>query len=241
MIAFLPVHNDDPALALSPLLRGTLLTLDYIETNGPIGLTPLKALKRYFVQWAAEVFVWPHYTAEDLYYLNKVLNEHDFPPLMVMHDVMLGAKLVRHYKGAMHSTRLGKELRANPGELWTVLTNHLLCVLDHSKYTRHGDQLVGTWDIFLNVINVEAHAGVSEERLCSVLFGREEEGFRRHDYQLAATFYIHVLRPLCWVGLLEEHRIGKALEQREVYTKTPLWAAALKLETDRHLREPTRH
>ena len=53
--------------------------------------------------------------------------------------------------------------------------------------------------------------------------------------------YIHMLRPLCWTGLLDEHRIGKALEQREVYTKTPLWAATLKLETDRHLREPTRH
>lgn len=241
MIALSPVHNDDPALALSPLLRSTLLTLDYIETHGPIGLTPLKALKRYFVQWAAEAFVWPHYTAEDLYYLNKVLNEHDFLPLMVLHDVMLGAKLVRHYKGAMHSTRLGKELRANPGKLWAVLTNYLISVVDHSKYTRHGDQLVGSWDIFLNVINVEAHTGVSEERLCSVLFGGEEEEFRRHDYQLAASFYIHVLRPLCWAGLLEEHRIGAALEQREVYTKTPLWVAALNLETDRHLREPTRH
>lgn len=241
MIHLRPVNDDNPALALSPLLKGALLTLDYIETNGPIGLTPLKALKRYFVQWAAEAFAWPNYTAEDLYHLNKVLNEHDFPPLMVLHDVMLSAKLVRHYKGALHSTRLGKELRAKPGELWTLLANHLLCVLDHSKYTRNGDHLIGNWDIFLNVINVEAHAGASEERLCSVLFGGEEEGFRRHDYLLAAPFYIHVLRPLCWAGLLQEHRIGKRREQREVYTKTPLWAVALELETDRHLHEPTRH
>ena len=241
MIAFTPVPDDDPALALSPLLRGALLTLGYIETNGPIGLTPLKALKRYFVQWAAEAFAWPHYTAEDLYYLNKVLNEHDFPPLMVLRDAMLSAKLVRHYKGALHSTRLGKELRAKPGELWALLANHLLCFLDHSKYTRNGDQLVGNWDIYLNVINVEAHAGASEERLCSVLFGGEEEEFRRHDYLLAATFCIHVLRPLCWAGLLQEHRIGNRREQREIYTKTPLWAAALELETDRHLQEPTRH
>jgi len=54
MIEFAPVADDNPGLALSPLLRGVQLTLDYIETNGPIGLTPLKALKRYFVQWAAE-------------------------------------------------------------------------------------------------------------------------------------------------------------------------------------------
>jgi hypothetical protein len=241
MITFANLCHDDPALKLSPLLRGALLTLEYIDTNGPIGLTPNKALKRYFVQWAAEAFAWPNYTAKDLYYLNKVLNEHDFAPLMVLHEVMLSAKLVRHYKGALHSTRLGKEVRVNTGELWTLLANHLLCVLDHRKYTRNGDQLIGNWDIFLNVINVEAHAGASEERLSAVLFGGDEEGFRRHDYLLAATFYIHVLRPLCWAGLLLEHRVGKRHKRREVYTKTPLWTAALSLETDRHLHEPTRH
>lgn len=65
-----PVDDGHPALAHSPLLRGALLTLEYIETNGPIGLTPSKALKRYFVEWAAEAFAWPQYTAEELYYLN---------------------------------------------------------------------------------------------------------------------------------------------------------------------------
>lgn len=61
MIQFTHIADDNPDLALSPLLRGAQLTLDYIETNGPIGLTPLKALKRYFVQWAAEAFAWPFY------------------------------------------------------------------------------------------------------------------------------------------------------------------------------------
>jgi len=240
MIRFLPVSDDDPALTVSPLLRCTLLTLDYIEANGPIGLTPLKALKRYFVQWAAEAFAWPDYTAEDLYYLNKVLNENDFPPLMVLHEVMISAKLVRHHKGALHSTRLGKELRANPGELWALLAHHLLSVVDHNQYTRVRHQLMGNWDIFLNVINVEAQAGVSEERLCSVLYGGEEE-YRRHEFELSGTFYIHILRPLCWAGLLQAHRTGKRFMKSEIYTKTPLWSAALKLETDRHLHEPTRH
>ncbi len=241
MIAFTPVPDDDPALTLSPLLRGALLTLEYIETSGPIGLTPLKALKRYFVQWAAEAFVWPHYTTAKLYEFNKVLNEHEFRPLMVLHDVMLTTKLVRHFKGAMHITKLGKALRAKPGELWALLANHFLCVFDHGEYTRSRDLPFGTWDIFLNIINVEAQSGASEERLCSVLYGGKEEEIRCHDFQLFATFFIHVLRPLCWVGLLQEHRVGKRVEQREVYTKTPLWAAALKLETDRHLEEPTRH
>lgn len=71
MIELLPLDDTEPAFEGSPLLKGALLTLEYIETNGPIGLTPSKALKRYFVEWAAEAFAWPQYTAEELYYLNK--------------------------------------------------------------------------------------------------------------------------------------------------------------------------
>ena len=239
MIQFTHIADDNPDLALSPLLRGARLTLEYIEANGPIGLTPLKALKRYFVQWAAEAFAWPFYEPEDLYSLNKVLNEQDFPPLMVLHDVLLNAKLVRHAKGAMHCTKLGKQLKSKLGELWAVLADHLLA-LDQAPYTRHDDSLVGNWDIFLNVINVEAQNGASKDRLSSVLFGSgSEDG--RNDHRLKAAFYIHVLRPLTWLGLLQEHQVGSGRERQDIFTKTPLWATALALETDRHLENPTRH
>ena len=53
MIPFNPITDDEPALVHSSMLKATLLTLGYIEENEPIGLTPLKALKRYFVAWAA--------------------------------------------------------------------------------------------------------------------------------------------------------------------------------------------
>ena len=39
------------------------------------------------------------------------------------------------------------------------------------------------------------------------------------------------------MGLLQEHTVGDGLERERIYTKTPLWAVALKLETDRHLPE----
>jgi hypothetical protein len=241
MIPFRILSDADPALAHSSLLKAALCTIEYVENNGPIRLTPAKALKRYFVQWAAEAFNWPNYTAGDLYAVNKVLNEHDFPPLMVLHDVLLSAKLARHYKGVMRLTKLARELKERPAALWTLLATHLLCIIDHTRYTRLGDQLVGDWEVFLNIISVEAQCGVTEERLCSVLFGGSEEEIRRHDYKLAAAFYIHALRPLCWAGLLEEHRIGRGLARRELYTKTPLWPATLTLETDSHLRPVTRH
>lgn len=222
------------------MLKAALLILGYIEANGPIGLTPLKALKRYFVAWAAEEFNWPHYTAAELYHMNKVLNEPDFPPLMVLHDVLLSAKLVRHYKGAMHITKLGKQLKSHPAVLWTLLAHHLLHVLDHGQYTRYGDQLDGDWGILLGVINQEAQVAVTEERLCAALFGVSEKEMLL-DHRFTSMLYINVLRPLCWAGLLEERRAGRGLERTRHFVKTPLWAAALPFEPTEAGATPTRH
>lgn len=240
MIPFKPITDDEPTLVHSPMLKAALLTLDYIEANGPVGLTPLKALKRYFVTWAAEAFDWPHYTAPELYRLNKVLNEPDFPPLVALHDVLLSAKLVRHYKGAAQLTKKGRQLKSHPAVLWMVLSEHLLCVLDHSQHTRYGDQLDGDWDIFLGVLNIEAEVAVTEERLCAALFGVSEKEMLS-DYRLTGMLYIHVLRPLCWAGLLEEQRNGRGLERTRHFVKTPLWAVALTLAPADGVITPTQH
>jgi hypothetical protein len=240
MIPFKPISDDDPALAYSPMLRAASLTFEYIEANGPIGLTPSKALKRYFVEWAAEAFAWPYHTPDDLYAVNTVLNEQDFLPLMVLHDVLLSAKLVRHYEGAMHMTKLAKQLRTKPAFLAIHLTNHLLAVIDHSEYTRFGDQLVGDWSTLLHVIDREAHVGVNEARLCAVLFGGSEKDALR-DSQMRSILYLHVLRPLCWAGLLEEHRQGRGFDRVRLFVKTPLWAAALDLGHAEHDSAPAQH
>lgn len=93
------------------------------------------------------------------------------------------------------------------------------------------------WDIFFNVINVEAHGGCSDDHLCQVLYGSSKERDGIAHSRTKSAFYIHVLRPLVWLGLLQEHGVGSGLERERIYTKTPLWAVALKLETDRHLPE----
>lgn len=241
MIIFRPVADDEPALAHSPLLRAARLTIDYMVANGPIGLTPSKALKRYFVQWAAEAFAWPHHTAADLLAINRVLNEQDFPPLVVLHDVLLGTRLARHYRDALVPTKLAIGLKDRPAQLWRLLASHLLFEIDHGRHVRASERPVGSWDIFLNIINVEAQAGVTEERLCHVLFGRDERDFARHGWQVAAEFYIHVLRPLCWTGLMDELRSGRGFDRQQLFVKTPLWLAALALETDASFRPVVRH
>jgi hypothetical protein len=230
MLPLKPLPDDVPEFAASPLLRAALLTLNHLQEVGPIGLTQAKALKRYFVTWAAEAFDWPYYSAEDLFEMNKVLNEGDFPPLMVLHELLLSAKLARHRKGHLHITAAGKAVAERPGQLWPILAEHMLEVLDHSQYTRFGDRLEGDWNLFLNIVNLEAESGVREDAFCAHLLGMDEEAIRL-DYMLTPVIYAHILRPLTWLGLLHETRYGEPYPTERMFTKTALWLAALKLET----------
>jgi len=241
MIPLLEPTDPSALKRMSPMLRAVGLTLDHIDANGPIALTPSLALKRYFVEWAAEAFAWPLYTAEDLYAVNKVLNEVDFPPLAIMHDLLLSTRLARHRQGALHMTRLAQQLRSDPAALWTLLARQFLFATDHTGYTRFGDWPFGNWDIFLNVINVEAQGGLSKDRLCEVLYGPEKSDGLHDAIRTRAALHIHVLRPLCWMGLLEEVRIGEGFAREEQYFKTAIWHKALKLETDAHLNPVTQH
>lgn len=179
-------------LELSPLHRAAMLTLRYLVETGPIGLTPNLAMKRYFVDWAAEAFNWPGYTTEDLYAINKVLNEHDFPPLYALHDLLLAGKLVRRRKGHLHITKLGKDLIDHPSSLWLALTQQTLATTDTD------------WLGILGAINV---AGSVTDRD----FGGD-----------SVLVYVHVLRRLAWLGMLEE--------TERVFTKTALWEVALSFE-----------
>lgn len=240
MLPFVPLANDDPALSHSPLLKAAVLTLDYINEHGPIPLTPSKGLKRRFVHWAAQAFDWPGYTESDLFAVNKVLNEVDFLPLMVLHDILLGTKLARHYKGALHATKLGFEMRSQPGALWPLLAEFLLCRIDFGYRRQPDEQLIGNWDVFLNVLNIEAHDAVSANQLCDVLYGTEarEEG---RNHRSSSPFYIQILRPLCWAGLLSECKGGQRFGGERQFGKTLLWTAALRLETGALVKEATRH
>lgn len=227
MIAFHALVTDAPELALSPLHRAAMLMLRHLIETGPIGLTPNKALKRYFVTWAAEAFNWPGYTTDDLYALNKVLNEHDFPPLVVLHDLLLASKFARHRKGCLHITKTGKDLLAHPGSLWLVLAQHLLLTAGNDV------SLDVEWVSVLNAVNFEAHTGMTDKQFCARLLSAEEK-----DYYLKSLVYVHVLRPLCWLGLLQETRHGRS---ERLFTKTALWPLVLTFEDSPPLPSVTKH
>ena len=63
MLPQIELVADVDVLALSPLLRGMVMTVSYADTQGGIGLTATGALNRKFVHWAAVHFDWPAYTS----------------------------------------------------------------------------------------------------------------------------------------------------------------------------------
>jgi hypothetical protein len=243
LIKFLPISEDDPALVCSPLLRGFQKTFTYLAEHGTIGLTPSKVFKRNFVHWAAREFEWPGHTEADLFAVNKVLNEQDFMPLVDIHFLLISLRMGRHYKGQFKLTKSGAELVNQPGQLFGIITPFYLFEIDHSAWSRFPDvEIMMNWDIFLNILNVEAENGVLGADLRRTFYGAPKpEHFPSYDVVMG-KLYTQVLRPLIWTGLLQETRPAKSVRSQDsVFTKTSLWKAALQLETDSHVRTATRH
>ena len=243
MIGFRELDDAEPALAQSPVVRGIEKTFDWIDAHGPIPLTPSKAFKRVFVNWAAAEFDWPGHTEADLFVVNRVLNEPDFMPLMLLHDMMIAMKLGRHYKGAFRLTKAGKQLVGHPGRIFGEVVPFFLFRVDHASASRfHDEPLPGNWDIFLNVLNVEAEDGATGAHLRRVFYGEPEvTPLPRYD-EVMGALYFQVLRPLCWAGLLHQQRDADSYRMEDaLFVKTPLWKATLRLDTDGEVKGATRH
>ncbi len=156
MIVFRDIDDQEPSLRVSPLVRATERTFSYIAEHGGIGLTPSKAFKRHFVHWAAANFDWPGYTSDELFSVSKVLNEIDFAPLMYLHEMMVALKIGRHFKGSFNLTTDGQSLIGHPGKIFGIMAPFFLFRVNHEFLSRKPTQLAGNWDVFLNVLNVEA-------------------------------------------------------------------------------------
>ncbi len=132
-------------------------------------------------------------------------------------------------------TKQGAHLGEDAGRLFAKLIPYFLFQIDHASYARLDERPFGEWDIWMNVINVEADHGTTEAALFETFYG-EPEDWHTVGWRDMAAFSSCVFRPLEWAGLLTETRddgVGKHV--CHVF-KTPLWRSALKLDTDDMLR-----
>jgi hypothetical protein len=125
--------------------------------------------------------------------------------------------------------------------IFGIVTPFYLFEVNHARFLRFDDEpVLINWDVFLNVLNVETEDGATGADLRQVLFGAPDPAGGFDD--VLSSFYIKVLQPLCWTGLLRMDRTNGLLStERSVFTKTPLWRAALRLETDGVVGSAIRH
>ncbi|MCF3595755.1 hypothetical protein LZG00_17330 [Rhodobacteraceae bacterium LMO-12] len=240
MISFRQLPDDHSDFIYSPLLRAARLTLGYMIENGPIGITKTKAFKRYFVKWAAEHFAWPGKGYEDLMRYHKVLNEYDFPPLELLHFLLVELKLGRHYREEFRLTKRGLQMAQAPGALFQQLIPFYILDVDHASYGRFQDRPFGKWDVWLNVLNVEVENGASERALFETFYGRNSD-WDNDGWREMGAFSHCVLKPLEWAGLLSIHEATEKGRAAHMCFKTPLWQSALPLDTDSMLSPAPRH
>lgn len=240
MIELNPVRNDEPALLSAPMIAAAGKVLTYLIDNRAIGLTKGKAFRRKFVHWAAAEFDWPGMRAEELFKVNKVLNEYDFPPLEALHFVLLKLKLIRHYKLECRLTKKGRELAHRPGDLFSLIAPFYLFEIDHAASSRIPKPLLGNWHVVLGVLNIEGTGGVTSGQLREILYGPPASD---DTYDLVPSMlWGQVLRPLSWLGLLEEvNKDERQWLSEGTYKSTALWHCAFKFARDQMLPPRTLH
>lgn len=237
MLPEIKLHGDVDIAALSPLLRGMLLSVAYAQREGGIGLTATGTMNRKFVHWAAVNFLWPGFTAEDLYSMHKVLNENDMPPLWVVHDMTRYLKLLRRKKNVLLPTKRGREFLAKPQAFFDLIaTDYLYSYIHATERKEEVQTRLRWWRMFLNLLNIKTREGCSAMDLVKILYPDtaplSATEMATEAWELKSELQYGVLRRLCWLGLLFEAREGLSFLDDGSFHKTALWTACLQLESD---------
>src|SRR5258706_9344424 len=209
---FLNENLSEADLAGSRLCLAAITTIQQMADQGRISLTKSGAFNRKFVVWAVEAFNWPRYTAEELYVVNKVLNEADAPPLNYMHEILVAAKLIRHAKGQAVVTKAGKEYLGQHGRLQVALFETFFTRFDFAAHERWPIEMPESDTLhFLGVIHCRLADWVTYPEFagwCLPIFALPaQRGTPEED----AMFYLatRLVRPLKWLGLLEERESAR--------------------------------
>lgn len=215
-------------LSGSPLAINGMKVLTHAAEDGGITLTKSGAFYRKFVTWAAEDFQWPGYEPEQLYIVNKVLNEPDFMPLAIMHELLVGSRLLRHTKGKALPTKAGKAMIGDHGALQAELFDAFFIALDHGAYERfpidHDDP---DFVHFLGVVQNRLDDWVPMTELAGWCLPIDLITSYRFSPVEDACYYLlsRFVRPLLWLGMIERHPDDDRrlrIEDRR-YRKTPLY------------------
>lgn len=194
-------------LAGSLMCTNGMRLLQFAAENAGIELTKSGFFNRKCVVWAAEEFQWPDYKPSELYRMNKVLNEQDFPPLSAMHDLMLLARLMRHVKGRAVLTTAGRNMLGKHGSLQALLFETYFTKYDFGaderfpNYIKHQDyrHILG---VIANRVGEWTTLGEFAQWCFPIPFISKRT--ERPEFDACLLLKYSLVRPLRWLGVMEE-------------------------------------
>lgn len=238
---FLNEALTETGLVGSRLCSAATTTLRHMGEEGGIALTKSGAFNRKFVTWAVDQFNWPGYTAEELYTINKVLNEDDVPPLCHLHELLRCAKLIGHVKGTARLTRAGKTFLDDQGRLQALLFETFFTKFDFAAHERWPIEMPDADTFhFLGVIRNRLTGWVPYPQFAGWCLPIDALPAQRGTPEEDAMFYLatRLVRPLIWLGLIEKK---EASPLDPIYTvalrKSPLFDAFLRFEIRRDVSQ----
>ena len=228
---------DKDQLASSLLCMNGMKLLAFAEDNNAIPLTKSGMFYRKFVVWAVEEFKWPGHDPDILYAVNKVLNEEDFTPLNIMHELLLSGQLLKHIKGDAVLTETGRQVLGNHGVFQALMFETYFTDFDFSAHERFPIEIEeADYRHFLGVIGNRLDSWTAFDVLaewCLPIYAFTQ--WRISPLSDACLYLMsNLVRPLNWLGLLEEapRRGPIPLEQRR-FRKTELFDQFLFFDTSK--------
>jgi hypothetical protein len=197
------------------------------ETGG-LKLTATGNLARAVVAEMVRAVEWPGLDRDELFSLNKVINEPDFLPVHFVRVLLQGMKLVRTQRGMLVPTRLGKQMLAPKryGALQALLFH---IALWHINLGYFDCNPVESWPqthtgVVLWCLSAAANDWLDREaltRLCTVPIPRVlGSAWGLGAYAMDAR----ILKPPMWFGLLDSRREGMTrTTEHRLYRKTALF------------------
>ena len=216
-------------LTASIAVAGATAMLAYAHEHGGIGLTKGGALNRKFLAWAVEELAWPEWDSKTLHAVNKVIDEGDYLPGAFLHEVLRRTKMLRKSKDRLVLTSSGRANLENPGALAAALfraTCNLrpLSSLDHA--------FRGGFHSYFGLLLWKLRQVASDWVSVAAAFlacVQPSDPIHRlgapHERMAEYAFYLRILRPLSWFGLMEVKRHGKRWFDPDLWTVrcTPLF------------------
>jgi hypothetical protein len=212
---------------------------------GGLKLTARGNLARSVVAETCQILEWPGFDKQELFHVDKVINETDFLPLYFVRVLMQVSTILRKQKAMIVPTRLSKGLIAEGryGALQAILFHFALWHLNLSHFDRtpfaswpQSDVGVVLWSL-----SVSANDWLDREtltRLCTVpVIGVLEAAWDLGSFAMEAR----ILRTLTWFGLLDyrQEPVARSVD-RHLYRKTLLFDRFLKFDVQ-IVRPDARH